>query len=610
MCGIAGYIGKSQLSQDYVAKCLPMMRRRGPDASGTFHHSHGPEHHVSLLHSRLCIIDLDDRANQPFEIASKVLVCNGELYNYIELKRELSALGYCFTTESDTEVLLQMIIHFGWQGLDKCEGMWAFALYDKNEGSLTLSRDRFGEKPLYFYQDQHGFYFGSEIKFISALKADRLKVNHQHIYRYMVNGFASLYKGEDTFFRGVQEVSPASVMLIKPSGTIKKMKYWQPSFEQDESLSYDDAVAGVQEKLVKAVKLRLRADVPLAFCMSGGVDSNSLISIAKRMFNYDVHGFTIINEDERYEESAEVECAVKELGIRHTSVPITEEGFLDNIRELILQHDAPVYTITYYVHWLLMKHVAQEGYRISVSGTGADELLTGYYENHNCFLYEMNGTPLFDEALAAWKKHIAPIVRNPFFKNPYLFIDEPNIRDHIYSNSDMFAEYLIPDWREDYTESHYTDSLLRNRMLNELFSESVPVILHEDDLNAMYYSIENRSPFLDRNLFEFCSRIPTRYLIRDGYAKVVLRDAMKGIAPSKILLNRRKVGFNAPIFSFLNIKNNEVRSWLLDDGKIFEHVHRGKIEELIRKEYLPNSESKFLFYFLCAKVFLEEFDRC
>jgi len=146
-------------------------------------------------------------------------------------------------------------------------------------------------------------------------------------------------------------------------------------------------------------------------------------------------------------------------------------------------------------------------------------------------------------------------------------------------------------------------------MLNELFSESVPVILHEDDLNAMYYSIENRSPFLDRNLFEFCSRIPTRYLIRDGYAKVILRDAMKGIVPSKILLNRRKVGFNAPIFSFLNIKNNEVRSWLLDDSKIFEHVHRHKIEELIKKEYLPNSESKFLFYFLCAKVFLEEFDR-
>jgi asparagine synthase (glutamine-hydrolysing) len=144
-------------------------------------------------------------------------------------------------------------------------------------------------------------------------------------------------------------------------------------------------------------------------------------------------------------------------------------------------------------------------------------------------------------------------------------------------------------------------------MLNELFHEAIPVILHEDDLNAMYYSIENRSPFLDRELFEFCNRIPTRYLIQNGAAKAILRESMRGIVPQRILDNRRKVGFNAPIFSFLDVHDPEVRAYLLDWSPIFEHVRRDKIETLISKPDLPNSESKFLFYFLNSKMFLEEF---
>ena len=152
-----------------------------------------------------------------------------------------------------------------------------------------------------------------------------------------------------------------------------------------------------------------------------------------------------------------------------------------------------------------------------------------------------------------------------------------------------------------------TDSLLRNRMLNEMFHEAVPVILHEDDLNAMYFSIENRSPFLDRELFEFCYRIPSRHLIRNGFGKAVLRDAMRGIVPDLVLDNPRKVGFNAPILSFLDLKDPEVRSYVLDKSGIFEHIRREKIEALLAQPDLPNSQSKFLFYFLSSKMFLEEF---
>jgi asparagine synthase (glutamine-hydrolysing) len=582
------------------------MKRRGPDARSCKHYACGGRH-IYLLHSRLSIIDLNDRADQPFEHAKKTIVYNGELYNYIELRELLASRGRVFRTESDTEVLIQTLDEFGWEGLDRCEGMWAFSVYDEADGSLLLGRDRFGEKPLFLYRDHTGLYFGSEVKFIFALLGRRLGVNFAHLYRYMVNGYKSLHKTDATFFEGVSELPPGSVMLVGRSGEESLKKYWRPEFGQDDSLTYGAAVKGVREALINSVRLRLRADVPLAFCMSGGIDSNSLISIAKRVFDYDVHGFTVMNVDSRYEEREEVEHAVSELGIRHTASEITSENFLNNLTELIRQHDAPVYTISYYLHWLLMSRIAEHGYRISVSGTAADELLTGYYDHHNLYLYEIRNSPYFDSALSAWNEHVAPIVRNPHLKNPRLYFDNPSFRDHVYLNNDVFAGYLVPEWMEEFAETNYTDSLLRNRMLNELFHEAIPQILHEDDLNAMYYSIENRSPFLDRNLFEFCCRIPSCHLVRDGYAKAVLRDAMDGIVPEKILRNRRKVGFNAPVYSFLDVKNPEVKALLLDRSGIFDHVRREKIERLIAKPDLPNSESKFLFYFLNSKIFTEVF---
>ncbi len=608
MCGIAGYIGGSELDPDRVETCLRLMRRRGPDHAAFFQHSFAPDWRVCLLHSRLSIIDLDARANQPFRIGSRVLIYNGELYNYLELKQELAAHGHSFCTESDTEVLLRTIIQFGWQGLDKCEGMWAFGVYDEHDGSLLLSRDRFGEKPLYLYRDSTGLYFGSEVKFIFALLGRTSDVNHHHLFRYMVNGYKSLYKVEETFFQDVRELPSSSVLLVNRSGSETQRVYWQPTVEQDESMTYEQAVEGVRAALIQSVKLRLRADVPLAFCMSGGVDSNSLISIAKNVFDYDVHGFTIVNTDARYEEQDMVEYSVAELGIRHTSIPVDTSGFLPKLRTLIRQHDAPVYTITYYAHWLLMSSIAAHGYRISISGTAADELFSGYYDHHVAYLYEVCNDPaLYDKSLNAWTQYVRPIVRNPYLKNPTLFIENPALRDHIFLNADDFARYLHRDWGEPFTEVEYSDSLLRNRMLNELFHEAVPQILHEDDLNAMYYSIENRSPFLDRELFDFCYRIPTRHLVRNGFAKAVLRDAMRGIVPERILDNHRKVGFNAPIFSYLDVHDPGVRSYLLDQSPIFDYVRRDRIEALIARPDLPNSESKFLFYFLCSKMFLEEF---
>jgi len=535
------------------------------------------------------------------------MVFNGEIYNYVELRAELKKEGTTFKTASDTEVLLHALARDGDKALDKCEGMWAFACYDEADGSLRLSRDRFGEKPLYLFRDPTGLYFGSEVKFIAALLGRRLDVNLDHVFRYMVNGYRALYKNGQGFFEGVRELAPGTVLTIDVEGRERSTAYWEPRFSPNDAMSYDDAVRGVRDRLIRSMELRLRADVPLAFCMSGGVDSNALISIAKRQLGYDVHGFTVTNSDERYEEQDLVNLVVRELGVRHTEIPTECDDFLGGLRTLVCQHDAPVYTISYFAHWLLMAAIADAGYHISVSGTGADELLTGYYDHHLAYLaaVQSNG-PLHASALASWTTHVRPVVRNPFLSDPDLFVRDPGFRDHLYLGAEGFAAYLYRPWSEPFSERPYTSEVLHNRMLNEMFAESVPVILHEDDLNAMYYSIENRSPYLDRSLFEFAFQIPTRHLVKDGRAKAVLRDAVRGIAPDAVLTNRRKVGFNAPILPFL-AKETELSARLLDDSPIFEHVRRDRVAELSKRTFLSNSESKFLFNFLNAKIFLEEF---
>jgi asparagine synthase (glutamine-hydrolysing) len=356
----------------------------------------------------------------------------------------------------------------------------------------------------------------------------------------------------------------------------------------------------------EAVRIRLRSDVPLAFCMSGGIDSNSLISTARHRFGCDVHGFTVVNTDARYEEMVLVEEAVRSQGLRHTAVPLSARDFIPQLSELVRAHDAPIYTISYYVHWQLMCAVAAAGCKVSFSGTGADELFTGYYDHHNLYLAEVARDPALHAAsLAAWREHVAPIVRNPHLSDPDLFVKQRDFRAHIYLNSEQFSGWLREPWNEPFAELAWDASNLRNRMLNELFAEAVPVILHEDDLNAMYFSIENRSPFLDRRLFEVACSIPPQHLLREGRAKAVLRDAMRGLVPDSILDSHRKVGFNAPVLELLDTRDPQVREWLLEPGPVYDLVRRESIEQIVARDTLPNSFSKFLFSFVGVKAFLE-----
>lgn len=606
MCGIAGYIGGKPLNNDCLKKASQVLSHRGPDGEGFFCNN-TQDQCVSLVHRRLAIIDLSSRSDQPFHYNDTVLIYNGEIYNYLEVRKDLEVLGHKFKTTSDTEVLIHALYEWGENALNKLDGMWSFAWYNKQNNVLLLSRDRFGEKPLYLWNTDNGLFFASEIKGLAALAGRWPNINDKHLIRYLVNGYKCLYKTKETFFHKIEQVPSGTYIKINSRKINPPTKYWSPSFIEDKNLNYKDCVQQTKENIIDVVRLRMRSDVPVAFCMSGGIDSNTLISVASKILGHDVHGFTIVNEDKRYDEQTLVDQAVKELDIKHTPINLSKKNFLTNMRLLVKAHDAPISTISYYVHWLLMENIKKCGYKISISGTGADELFSGYYDHHLLYLASISDDKsLFNQSVYNWKNYIFPHVRNKYLQNHKRFINNPNFRNHIYSGknfSDVLYEFDI----ETFHEKIFPTSLLRKRMLNELFEEVVPVILNEDDLNAMFYSIENRSPFLDRKLFETSLKFQTKYLIKDGKTKSILREAMKNIVPDTILKARKKVGFNAPIEDLLDINNKDVREQILDDNLIFKYVKKEAIEKKLKLKTITNSESKFLFSFLGVKLFLEEF---
>ena len=602
MCGISGYIGKSPLKKQQIIDTISVMKNRGPDFQDHISFSNG-DFFVTLIHSRLSIIDLDSRSNQPFFDEHCILVFNGEIYNYIEIRKELEGLGATFKTNSDTEVLIKSYLHFGENCVNKFEGMWSFALFDKIENKLFLSRDRFAEKPLYYYESGHGFYFSSEVKAIKKLLFNKLSINNNHLYRYLVNGHKSLYKTSQTFYKDIKELDFASNLVYSTNRT-KTYKYWKPKY-CPKKMSEMDAVDGIKYFLKKSLSLRLRSDVPLAFCLSGGVDSASLVSLAAKELNYDVSTFSIIDSDQRYNESDNIKFTVNDIGCKNYQFKLeSKDDNLSRLENLVKYHDAPVATISYFIHSILSEAISSKGFKISISGTAADEIFTGYYDHFNLHLCEIRHNRDFKSYLSDWKSYPYKYIRNPFFKKHDLYFENPNFRDHIYLNNNQFADFLKHPFQENFSETNYSDSLLRNRMMNELFHEVVRVILHEDDLNSMYYSLENRSPFLDRELFEFAYSIPSKLLIKNGYAKYLLRESMSGILNDKVRLEREKKGFNASINSIIDFNNKQHIDYILDDSKVFNFVKKEKIESLLMKKEYSNSFKKFLFNFINVKIFL------
>lgn len=608
MCGIAGYIGHRQLDEGRIMNTLGLMANRGPDAQA-YRVLSGDDTKVALLHSRLSIIDVDDRSNQPFTIGPCTLIFNGEIYNYLELKKELENQGVVFNTTSDTEVLLQYYLKYGIDCTTKFEGMWSFAIWDSRSRELILSRDRFGEKPLYYTMSNNELFFASEIKALKELSNTKFRVNEEQLLRYLTLGYKSLYKKPLTFFRDVSEVESGTTMVIGPNGSTRTTRYWHPQISRTE-MTLAEAIEGAGHYLDESVRLRLRSDVPTAFCLSGGVDSAALVSIAAKKFNSDVTTFSIIETDERYNEYDNIMATVEDIGCRHFLIDIPQAEGMKRLHDLVAYHDVPVATTTYYAHSLLSEEMNKNGYKVAFSGTAADEIFSGYNDHFLLHLNEMRERNDYSCFLDDWQENIARFIRNPHLKNPELYSEMPDFREHVFDNSPEFVSWLKPEVRESfdssYTEVKYCDSLFRNRMLNELFQEATPVILHEDDLNSMFHSVENRSPYLDKALFTFLNSVPSEYLIRNGYGKYLLRESLDGVLNDKVRLDRQKKGFNASINSVLDLKDEKIREKVLDpQNRVFEWLDYDKVKPLFDMDNLANHYSKFIFSLVNSQIFLE-----
>jgi asparagine synthase (glutamine-hydrolysing) len=313
-----------------------------------------------------------------------------------------------------------------------------------------------------------------------------------------------------------------------------------------------------------------------------------------------------LDKDSRYDESDNMRATVEDLKIPWNTIQLSTEGSLERLRDLVAYHDAPVATITYLVHSMISEEIHRGGFKVAFSGTSADELFTGYYDHYILHLAEMKNAGRDQEWREAWKTHILPTVRNPCFQDPDLYVKNPRARDHIYDHQDLFRGTLREPWQEKFREDDYGLTLLRNRMLNELFTENTPVALHEDDLNSMRYSVENRSPYLDTELFKAAYTIPTGELIRYGHAKSVLRDAVQGILNDQVRLDRRKKGFNASLNSLFPVKDPDFRRFLQDRvSPLAELVDWKVIEPWLDVDPAPNHIGKFLFNLINLRLFFE-----
>ena len=609
MCGISGSIIKEKSENSaFIKKTLFLMKRRGPDNQSFFKKKQSNKS-VNLLHSRLNIIDIQSRSNQPMTIGEYTLVFNGEIYNYIELKKKLKKKNHTFKTDSDTEVLLKAYIEYGEKCVDHFIGMWAFAIWDNIKKKLFLSRDIFGEKPLYYFLSNDGFFFGSEIKFIKSLSDKNFKINKAHISKNLFCGYKSLFKNNETFFEKIYSLESSTNMTIDLNLNFVKKKYWSPKLKIENDLDEKTASREIKNLLQKSLNLRMRSDVPIAFCLSGGIDSTFLASLAYKKLNKEISTFSIIDQEPNYNENENIKLVIKDLKSKNRKIFLKNENFFffQRLKELTSYHDGPIATLSYYIHSFLSEEISKKGYKVAISGTGADEIFTGYYDHYLLHLQSTYKLKSFKKNLENWQKYISPYIRNPYLKDPYIYIRDKKNRNNVFETNLGINTFSKLNDKLSFTEKEYSSNLLRNRMLNELFHEVVPVLLKHDDLNSMFFSIENRSPYLDKELVEFSLKIPTEILIKNGYQKRLLRESSKKILLDKIRLDRQKKGFNTSINSVLDLNNKRnINKIFNKNNPINDFVDLKKFRENLDIKSIPNHYSKLLFSIITTNLFLEE----
>ncbi len=540
MCGIVGIINfnKEKVEPSDISIMLKTIKHRGPDDEGTFFHNN-----IALGHVRLSIIDLSSAGHQPMPSADEryCIVFNGEIYNYLELKNELQS-KYQFRTKTDTEVLIAAYQEWGEECLSKLNGDFSFVIYDKKKHELFGARDRFGIKPFYYYQNSEQFAFASEIKALLPLIKNP-SANNKILFDYLVYHRTDHTKA--TFFNNIFKLPHGHCFTIKNNEL--KIRKW---YDLSGNIAYPKVLTPLEyrEELKKSIALRLRSDVPIGVCLSGGIDSSTITSMLYHDFNLkNIKTFSAIFEKgSREDESPFIDQFKGTLRNMYKITP-TAESFFDEFENFIYSNSEPVPGVSPYSQYKVMQ-LAHGNVSVTLDGQGADEMLGGYSNFYGAYFKELlkgfRLATLVHEALAYYQKTKSKegFVFLAYFLMPLSFKNKLAKKRLGAVSPNFFTSYN--------TESTITSELYNPETLHisflQHFEHKLEHLLKWDDLNSMRFSIESRIPFLDHHLVEKTLSLPPDLIIKNGVNKYILREAVKNILPENIYNRRDKKGLETP----------------------------------------------------------------
>lgn len=629
MCGVAGVIYKNDkiVKADTIKKMTNSIKHRGPDAEGSY-----IEGNIGLGHRRLSIVDLSLEGNQPMLSYDKryVIVFNGEIYNYIELKNELLGQGAKFNNNTDTEVIIEAFRIWGNKCVTYFNGMWAFVIYDRIEKTIFFSRDRFGIKPLYYINRQDTIAFASEIKAILEAFPEE-KITNESMIHYYLRGNSPDSRTE-TFFKNIISLPPATCAQYDlKNQAFYTWKYW----EIDEQKCYNTWIKGkspvrtFKNLIEDAVKIRLRADVEVGACLSGGIDSSVIVGIASKKYKKVISTFSSVYEDKDCNEKEYIDSVNQYTGSReHIIFPEPEKNLLEDIKKITWHHDAPNGGASLYSQYSVMKGVAGN-VKVLLDGQGADELFGGYIPYYNYRLTDIlkhkgiknkiKALKLITEFEEEWPQEVhfisSELLRRYMGKkiyNKFLNKHKYNQINHYKYNIDIFKE----DFKERIRDKSYElvcpkkmQEDLTNVLYWDVVSRSIPELLHNEDGNSMAFSIESRVPFLDYRIVEFAMALSGEYKIKGSWTKWIIRKACREYLPLKVAYRKNKMGFPAPFSRWLRECNEK------DDMKelIYSFAKRGIVKEEAIESYYEQHMQKvqdrsgILYKFLSLEIWYRQF---
>lgn len=584
MCGIVGLFAK-EATGDLEARAsggIQRLRHRGPDDCGreTFDLAGGC---VVLGHTRLSIIDLSHAGHQPMHSADGryALVFNGEIYNYKELRRELTGLGCVFRTNTDTEVLLAAWARWGQSSLTRFEGMFAFAVLDRETLTLTCVRDAFGIKPLYFSSGADGFLFASEISAIKALGRQSFGLDWQQAYEYLA--FGSYDDGTRTFLDGVSQLLPGhAVTLDLRSGVLSgPSRWWMPDIVERSDLSFAQAVEQVRETFLTSVRLHLRSDVPLGIALSGGIDS-SAVACAVRHLEPDlpIRTFSYIARGTPVSEETWVDQVNGHVQATPHKVTVSADDLASDLDDMIRCQGEPFGSTSIYAQYRVFRLAREQGVTVTLDGQGADEMLAGYVGYPGQRIRSLVETGHVVQALRflnEWSKWPG---RSRLLGAKYAASEMTGGRAYRflrrvggYDRARSWINYVPLEergiacrFRQQRPEHGLSGRRVASELAFALTRRGLPALLRHGDRNSMRFSVESRVPFLTPNLVELMLSLPESYLISaGGETKHVFRVAMRGIVPDAVLDRRDKIGFQTPEHAWLMSMAAQIRKWLRVD---------------------------------------------